>query len=238
MNLLGASPGESRCLPAPSRKRLHDARRPSSAAGDILGLAVLTLSLILVAAGLIAGIAQGGKISNLAKMEFRWVWLVFVGLAVQVGTEVYSIFVDPRLGEDRRGILLLASSYALLIAFLALNREKPGTPLMALGLLLNIVVIFANGGMPVSLPAARAAGFDPSGYLRASIKHQPMGPGTVLWFLGDIVPLPVLRNIVSVGDVLLGLGIFVFVQRRVGYSPRRRLNRSKEREDTLAPEID
>ena len=187
---------------------------------------MLTLTLILVAAGLIAGIARGGKIANLAKTEWRWVWLVFVGLAIQVGTEVYSIFVDPKVGGDQRGILLLAASYALLIAFLTLNREKPGTPLMALGLLLNIVVIFANGGMPVSLSAARAAGFDPSGYLRASIKHQTMGPGTVLWFLGDIIPLPVLRNIVSVGDVLLGLGVFVFVQRTVGYSPRRSLERN------------
>ncbi len=199
---------------------------------------MLTLTLILVGAGLVAGIARGGKISNLAKTEWRWVWLVFVGLAIQVGTEVYSIFVDQKLGGDQRGILLLAASYALLIAFLALNRENPGTPLMALGLLLNIVVIFANGGMPVSLQAARAAGFDPSGYLRASIKHKTMGPGTVLWFLGDIVPLPVLRNIVSVGDVLLGLGVFVFVQRSVGYSPRRSLKRNKEREDTLAQDID
>ena len=199
---------------------------------------MLTPSLILVAAGLIAGLAQGGKISNLAKTEFRWVWLVFVGLVVQVGTEVYSIFVDPRLREDPKGILLLAASYTMLIAFLVLNREQPGTPLMALGLLLNIVVIFANGGMPVSLPAARAAGFDPSGYLRASVKHEAMGPSTVLRFLGDIIPLPGIRNIVSVGDVFLGLGILIFVQRRVAYAPRRKSNRNKEAEETLIRETD
>lgn len=205
---------------------------------DTLSAAVLTLSLILVAAGLVAGVARGGKIANLAATQFKWVGLVFAGLAIQAGTELYSHFVDPRLGEDRRGILLLAVSYALLIAFLALNRAQPGTSLMALGLLLNIVVIFANGGMPVSMTAARAAGFDPSGYLKASIKHQVMGPGTALWFLGDVIPLPVLRNIVSIGDVLLGVGIFIFVQHRVGYSPRRKLNRSKERKDTGLKEDD
>jgi hypothetical protein len=37
-------------------------------------------------------------------------------------------------------------------------------------------------------------------------------PSTPLWFLGDVLPLPVAGKIYSIGDVVAVLGIFVLIE--------------------------
>ncbi|PZA08901.1 MULTISPECIES: DUF5317 domain-containing protein [unclassified Meiothermus] len=82
-----------------------------------------------------------------------------------------------------------------------------------LGLLANTLVILANGGhMPVSAAALRQAGL---GHLEPALRnaydavHVLMHEQTRLWFLGDVIPVQfkILRNVMSLGDVLLMLGI-------------------------------
>ena len=82
-----------------------------------------------------------------------------------------------------------------------------------LGLLANTLVITANRGhMPVSAEALRQAGL---GHLEPVLRntydavHTLMSEQTRLWFLGDVIPVPleVFRNVMSLGDVLLMLGI-------------------------------
>lgn len=182
---------------------------------------MISLSVILLILGLIAGLARGGKVSNIAASHFEKSWLVFSGLAIQVSAELYAAFVEESLREGGRGIAILAVSYVFLIAFVILNRRLPGAWLIAAGLGLNLLVIVPNGGMPVSLRAAEIAGFDPSSYLDSAIKHREMGPDTILWFLGDVIPMPFIKKVVSVGDLVLGMGVFLLIERLVRYSPKR-----------------
>ena len=42
-----------------------------------------------------------------------------------------------------------------------------------------------------------------------------MGPKTVLPWLGDVIPLPRLGEVLSLGDVLLVAGVAVLVYRRM-----------------------
>lgn len=148
--------------------------------------------------------------------------LVFAGLTIQLIAEVWASVVDSGL-RDRAGIPILVVSYGLLIAFVVMNRKLPGAVLIGVGTVLNLVVILANSGMPVSLKAARAAGLDPSaaGFLESAVKRRIMDSQTVLWFLGDWIPLPVIQTVVSIGDVVLGIGIFLLVERLMRYVPRR-----------------
>lgn len=182
----------------------------------------MTLALLLLAAGLIAGLARGGRLSNLADVKMSFPGLVFAGLTIQLIAEVWASLVDRGL-RDRAGIPILVVSYCLLIAFVVMNRKLPGAILIGVGTVLNLAVILANGGMPVSLKAARAAGLDPSaaGFLESAIKRRVMDSETLLWFLGDWIPLPVIQTVVSIGDVVLGIGIFLLVERLVRYIPRR-----------------
>jgi hypothetical protein len=57
------------------------------------------------------------------------------------------------------------------------------------------------------------------------VKHKPLGSGTKLGFLGDIIPIPFIQKAVSIGDVVLGIGIFRLVEQGVRYDPRRAIGR-------------
>ena len=94
--------------------------------------------------------------------------------------------------------------------FLVGNARLPGVPLVALGLLLNVVVIGANAAMPVSVDAAARAGISRAelGLARDAMR-VPTGPDTRLGSLGDVVPvaLPRWPQVVSPGDVLVAAGV-------------------------------
>ena len=60
------------------------------------------------------------------------------------------------------GPVMLALSYALLLAFLYANRWIPGAIVMTIGLVLNLTVVVLNGGMPVQAAAIERSGGDPA----------------------------------------------------------------------------
>jgi Family of unknown function (DUF5317) len=167
------------------------------------------LALVLLLAGVVVAVLRGGSLENINRVRFRLPWLVFLGLALQVGAEAAAVRI-PGIHGGAGGLILLAISYGLLVIFVALNFRLPGALLIGLGLFLNLAVILANGGMPVSRRAVTVSGSHPGLHLRHSVKHQWMGRGTRLAFLGDIIPLPPL-GVVSAGDVVLGAGVFLLV---------------------------
>lgn len=187
----------------------------------------MLLALILLVAGLVAGLIRGGRLDNISGAQFRMPWLVFVALGLQVGAQAVSTSVVAlHHGGDGRAILSL--SYALVLLFVGLNFRYPGTALIGAGLLTNLAVILANGAMPVSLSAMHAAGAHALPGLQTGVKHEVMGGATRLRLLGDIIPLPGL-GIVSIGDIVLGSGVFLLVQRLVAYQPKRRASKSPRR---------
>jgi hypothetical protein len=185
------------------------------------------LALFLLLAGVVVGLIRGGRLDKISAAQFRMPWLVFVALALQVGAQAVSTSVVAlQHGGDGRAIL--TASYALVILFVALNFRYPGTALIGAGLLANLGVILANGAMPVSLSAMHAAGAHALPGLQTGVKHEVMGRATRLRLLSDIIPLPGL-GIVSVGDIVLGTGIFLLVQRLVAYQPKRLAGKSPPR---------
>ena len=145
-------------------------------------------------AGFIVGLAAGGHWRNLERLDLKLWPALFVGAAARV--------VAPFLGG-----LALASSIAglVLMSLVALaNRALPGALLIAAGSLLNAGVISINGGMPID-PGALASSGKPA---PADGLHMILGPETRLPFLADILLVPVINNIYSVGDVVLAIGGF------------------------------
>lgn len=180
----------------------------------------MLLALVLLVAGVVVGLLRGGSLENISGVRFRLPWLVFVGLALQIGAEAAAARF-PGIQRGAVGPVILAASYAFVGSFVALNYRFPGTLLIGLGLLLNLSVILANGAMPVSLWAARVSGFHGAPHLQNAVKHKVKGPGTRLGLLGDIIPLPPL-GIVSVGDAVLGAGVFVLINHLVAPGGRRK----------------
>jgi uncharacterized protein DUF5317 len=162
----------------------------------------MILALIVAVVCAAIALARGGSLESLAATPLRWVGFLFGALVVQIGIDL----LDPSwLNESGDVIVILLTNLAVII-FLIVNRGLPGVPLAALGLLLNLAVITLNGGMPVSARAAETAGLaeelrDPG------VKHELLDDDTALPWLADVIPIPGLQKIISVGDVVLAIGI-------------------------------
>jgi hypothetical protein len=167
---------------------------------------ILTLLLAAVAAGV--AVLRGGSLDSLAATKFRWTWLLVAGLASQIVLELWS----PSWADAAWGLAALLGSNALVAAFLVANARLPGIALAALGMVMNVVVIAANGAMPVSEKALERAGFD-GRVGEFGTKHELLDEDTNLPWLADVIPVPG-RTIISLGDVVLALGIAQLVYRQ------------------------
>lgn len=149
-------------------------------------------------------------------ISVRWGWLVMLALVVQLFV-IYGIS-DPTALTVKKA--LLALSGAVLLVGIIPNLRWWAFRLMALGFLLNAIVMAANGGlMPVSPENARR--------VLSEAEFQALAPGqtpphsksvllsesdTRLRFLSDIIYLSFpIRNVYSPGDVLLAVGLVTFV---------------------------
>lgn len=158
--------------------------------------------LFFVAVALVAGLARGGSLTSLAETRVRWLILLFEGLFIQVAFDVW----DPPGLTQSGGLAVLLLSNAAVGTFLVLNRRIPGTLVIAAGLLLNTIVIAANQAMPVSPSAAETAGLEPPSSISDDLKHERLDSETRLGWLGDIIPVPGIKEVLSLGDIVLALG--------------------------------
>ena len=145
-------------------------------------------------AGFVLGVASGGALRNLGRVDLKFWPALIAGATLRTAA--------PLLAG-----LALATSLAglLLVALVALaNRALPGAWLIAVGALLNALVTFVNGGMPVDPGALALSGKAPP----SDGLHVILGPGARLPFLADVLLIPVINNIYSVGDVILAIGGF------------------------------
>lgn len=126
--------------------------------------------------------------------------------------------IDQQAWAIELGPLLWTACLAGLFVMLLRNgvgdrAHRAAWAVAALGAGLNLLVVSANGGyMPQSAEArvlARGATIDATG--QAQLRNvRPIDDATVLGGLGDVLAEPAWfpkANVVSIGDVLLGLGI-------------------------------
>ena len=184
---------------------------------------------MFIAVAILLGLAGarllGARLSLLADLQFRGTSLVFGALAIQL-----AIFtpLSPSLSEAAEVSLHLAT-YLLLLVFLVLNIRLPRLWVAAAGFASNILAIFANGGrMPVPAEAWKASSGDPSTAEAIAYNNVVAADAhTRLPWLGDIIALPhgmPLTNALSIGDILLIVGMTAFVHRAC----RRTLSRVTE----------
>jgi hypothetical protein len=177
------------------------------------------LLLYAILAGLIVGRLDGGRLSALAEVHFRWWGLALAGLAFQL--LLFSGPLAERVGAAGPG-LYVASTLAVFAAMLR-NRRLPGFGILAVGACLNLVAILVNGGYMPSSPDAwvqlsGVAQLPVATYTNAALA----GAHTLLPFLGDIFVLPrplPFATVFSIGDVLIGVGAAFFLIRTMHQPP-------------------
>ena len=158
-----------------------------------------------------------GRFDRLARVRFARPWLLFLGLALQIGLDLLDL--PPARFEDL-GIAILLLSYVALLAFCVSNVTMRGMELITLGVALNAVVIALNLGMPY-----RVADGLPR---ETTAKHRPTRPTDTAVFLSDQITVgsPV-NAAASVGDIVLSLGIIELAY--AGSRRRRQVIRSRRR---------
>lgn len=163
---------------------------------------------LVLAVALAVALLRGGRPRR--DIHFRHAWLAVVALGMQLAG-----FLAPGTPFN---LTLIVASYIMLLFVVLQNMQHQSLRLLFLGLLLNFVVIALNGGrIPVDVEVARALGITVDDLLSGTaIKHVAMGNGTVLAFLGDVIPIPVINKVISIGDIFIMLGTFVLVQELMG----------------------
>lgn len=168
------------------------------------------LAIVLLISIVIA-LARGGRLLNLSEIKLRAWPLLLVGFGMQL---VADWLPSERSWSHDAAVTLVILSFIPLMTIAWLNRYEAGMWLVGLGVFMNFTVIAVNGGMPV-LPEAASIGlgrditavdFD------ALSKHVLLDESTRLAFLGDVIPIRIIRNVVSLGDVFLALGLAVYVE--------------------------
>ncbi|MGE5140486.1 MAG: DUF5317 domain-containing protein [Rudaea sp.] len=169
--------------------------------------------LLVVLACLLIALLRGGRPANLAQFDIRFLWLAFVPFVLQLW--LFSPLGSPYNEDERLVQLAYFGSMAIAALILLLNRHIPGLTWIAAGLALNLLVISLNGGfMPVSSQAREVAGLGPISGRDNNV--VPLTESTLLPFLADIIPIPSwvpLANVLSIGDMVIAAGTFIFTQR-------------------------
>ena len=174
----------------------------------------------VVAAGLLLSLLMGGSLRALADEPLRGELLLLTLLPVQLA---WPMVVNRFNIDCALSIVVWLFVMTALAVVLFVNAPRRWMLAFAgLGIACNILVIGLNGAMPVSVRATSEIGStraEARAALEDACLHEPLNETTLLPFLADVVPIPGpawQRGVVSVGDMLLalGLGAWVFVAAR------------------------
>lgn len=165
----------------------------------------------------IIGLIRGGKISRLANLEFKRVWIFILALIIQAGVVLFGVNGNEFVLKYIREIN--AISYALLFIGIIVNAKQRTLIIVLLGMLMNVFVMFSNGWrMPISIDGLTLAGFADLAEHTLSGKmafYVPLSEASKYGFLCKIITIPppyFFPQILSIGDVFIALGLFLFVQ--------------------------
>ena len=168
---------------------------------------------------LVAALACGGSVRGLVATRVRAWPAVLIGFGIEL--LLYNPPLDGQAWAMAIGPWVWLATRVVFVLVLVINGwSAGGTPnwpwrVAALGVALNTLVIAVNDGhMPQSPEAAvavwGASHIDPGRLQNVAV----MGPETRLVWLADIVAEPgwlPLRNVVSLGDILLAAGVALWV---------------------------
>lgn len=160
----------------------------------------MVLLLVAVLGGLVAGWLRPPVGARGTRLQLGRLPLLALGA---VGTALAQ-FVASDLAP-----LVMGLALAVLLTFVAANAHVTGVVVIGLGLLLNLLAVVGNNGLPVRGGALVAAGVvepaDLATTAFAGARHLETDSDR-LAVLGDIVPVPVAHEVLSFGDLIVVVG--------------------------------
>lgn len=192
---------------------------------------MLVLAIAVVLALIIPAVT-GGSYARLLDVKWHFGPLLFLGLGIQIFLDFYDL---PVKYWHNWGFGLLVASYVLVLAFAARNLVIRGMGVVLIGIACNALVIVANQGMPVKIPAAWTTEAN-NEWVEPTVKHHPQQPDDRLRFLSDIIVLnEPFNTVISFGDLILAVGL-CDVAYNASRKPKRRGGRPRGEPDPAPQE--
>lgn len=161
----------------------------------------MVLLVVAVFGGLAAGLLRPPLGARGVRLHLQRLPLLAAGA---VGTAVAQVL------RGDGGSLAMGLSLAVLLAFVAGNLHVTGIAVIGVGLFLNLVAVVVNNGMPVRGSALVAAGVVRADELASTAfdgpRHLESGSDR-LAVLGDVLPVPITREVLSFGDLIVLVGV-------------------------------
>lgn len=159
------------------------------------------LLVVAVLGGLVAGLLRPRAGGHGARPHLHQPVLVGAGL---------GLLVASALVEGDIATVTGALGLAALLTFVGVNRSVTGLLVLGLGLLANLAALVLNNGMPVRPDALVEADVVERSELAdhdlRGLRHLETDADAFDW-LGAIVPVPLARQVVSFGDLLVLVGL-------------------------------
>ena len=157
---------------------------------------------------------------RIAAIPLRSAWLALLAFVLQ-----WPLLQAPAGPVQRIGVqqVLFLLSHLLLLGFIWRNRQLPGIQIVGLGVVCNLLVIVANGGLmpitPETLVQINSGSNLAQWPIGAHYGHSKdiilLRAEIRLWALSDVlvIPPPFPRpTAFSLGDLLIAVGIVVLLQ--------------------------
>jgi hypothetical protein len=158
---------------------------------------VVTLALGVVA-GLVVGLARSPAGRHTVRPRIDHIGLIAAG----AGLNALSVVLDG----DAATFALMASLAVLVVVAFA-NRHVTGVAVVGVGLLVNLAAVSLNAGMPVRPSALEAAGLaEPGEVITVEPPRHLESDADPVPVVGDVIPIPLTREVVSFGDLIVVLG--------------------------------
>ena len=159
----------------------------------------MLLSILAFATGSAIGVARGGSWLGVTSARLHGKGFLVMGIAATLVLNILS----PSL--PMFWLLLSIVGFA---GFAIANLAMTGMIVLLIGMSLNILPIIANGSVPVSEAALQSVGVvDESGAARIDGPRESTEVAGSLAFLGDVVPVPIVDKVVSLGDLIMLVAI-------------------------------
>lgn len=168
-----------------------------------------------VVVGLLLSLVTGGSLRDLAKERLKGESVLAVVLPLQLAWPRLSDFLHwSRPLSVTVWLLLMAT----LVAVMTVNAPRRwALAVAAVGIACNVLVIGLNQAMPVSIRSASEVGYTRE-QIRDALNRDPLhvetGASDKLVILADVIPVPGPswhRGVISIGDILLSVGLAVWV---------------------------
>lgn len=179
------------------------------------------MALFVLILAIVISLINGGKLSNLFKVNLRY--LLFLLITVLINLALLIAITRFNLPYRREMIFIYPYvnifTFFVMIFFSVANNKHFAFNIIAIGLALNLIAMINYGGfMPVLKEALLFNGSHQELEVlekSMSMTHTLLINGKTFNVLADTIPIgkfTSVKTVISIGDIVLSLGLFMLIE--------------------------